>query len=136
MLATWREHRYHPFMVGLSRFSRLLVALAALCVLYAGPVAACVCAMDAVSTMPCCPDQAPDDSDCALPDADVGAACAPVSADALTSVAFDHVSSPAVAPTPVLLWNASRGPPTVPIPARDVASHAAPIYLVTLRLRN
>lgn len=123
-------------MAGLSRFSRLLVALAALCVMYAGPVAACVCATDAMSAMPCCPDQAPDESDCALPDAEVGAPCDPVSADVLTSVAFDHIPSPAVAPAHVLFWSASHGPPTVPIPAPDLTSPAAPIYLVTLRLRN
>jgi hypothetical protein len=122
-------------MVHLSRISRLLVALAAFCVLYAGPVAACVCAMDSMPEMPCCPDQGPDVSDCAQPDAQVGSACDPLSADALTSASFDFVGLPAWVAAPIRLWS-TNGPPRVPIPDRHLIRHDPPLYLVTLRLRN
>jgi hypothetical protein len=117
----------------LSRSYRCLVALIAFCVLYAGPVAACVCAMDSMSAMPCCPDQGPDVSDCAQPDSQVGGACDPISADALTSVPFD------LAP-PLMLMVSLRlgdygGPPRVPIPTRQQESNDTPVYLATLRLR-
>jgi hypothetical protein len=126
--------QYYPLMPGILRSSKVLVALAAFCVLYAGPVAACVCAMDAMSEMPCCPDQGPDAADCALPDAQVGAVCDPVSADALTSASLDFSAAPAVVTAPLHLWP-PQGPPRVPIPSRQLTSDDTPIYLVTLRLR-
>jgi hypothetical protein len=117
----------------LSRSYRCLVALIAFSVLYAGPVAACVCALDSMSAMPCCPDQGPDASDCAQPDSQVSGACDPTSADALTSVPFDF--------TPPLMLVVSLGlsdyggPPRVPIPTRQQESNDTPVYLATLRLR-
>jgi hypothetical protein len=121
--------------VMLTRWSRSLLALAAFCVFYAGPVAACVCTMDSMADMPCCPDQGPDAADCALPDAEVGSACEPLSADALTSASFDFVGLPAMVAAPIRLRSAD-GPPTVPIPARPAIRDDTPLYLVTLRLRN
>ena len=117
----------------LSRSYRCLIALIALCVMYAGPVAACVCAMDSMSAMPCCPDQGPDASDCAQPDSQVSGACDPIVADALTSVPFDV--------TPPLMLVVSFGlsdyfgPPRVPIPTRQQELNDTPVYLATLRLR-
>jgi hypothetical protein len=124
-------------MFGLSRFSRLLVALAAVCVMYAGPVAACVCSGQAVATeMPCCPDQQPDHSNCTLPDSQVGAACDPVPADLLSAGSLDLSAPVAISSILLPLWSAA-GPPPVPIPARHQPRHSSlPIYLVTLRLRN
>jgi hypothetical protein len=116
-----------------SRWSRCLVALIAFCVMYAGPVAACVCAMDSMSAMPCCPDQGPDASDCVQPDGQVSGACEPISADALTSVPFD------LAPPLLLVASLSLsdygGPPRVPIPTRQQEKNDTPVYLATLRLR-
>lgn len=115
-----------------SRSYRCLIALIAFCVMYAGPVAACVCAIDAMSAMPCCPDQGPDASDCVQPDVQVSGACDPISADALTSVPFD------LAP-PLLVVSLELsdygGPPRVPIPKRHQTSSDTPVYLATLRLR-
>ena len=117
----------------LSRFYRCLIALIAFCVMYAGPVAACVCAMDSMSAMPCCPDQGLDASDCAQPDSQVSSACDPISADALTSVPFD------LAPPLMLVVSVAvsdyGGPPRVPIPTRHQESNDTPLYLATLRLR-
>src|SRR5574339_290650 len=117
----------------LSRPYRCLVALIAFCVLYAGPVAACVCAMDSMSAMPCCPDQGPDASDCVQPDSQASGACEPISADALTSVSFD------LAPPLMLLVSLALsdygGPPRVPIPTRQQEKNDTPVYLATLRLR-
>ena len=116
-----------------SRWSRCLIALIAFCVMYAGPVAACVCAMDSMSAMPCCPDQGPDASDCAQPDSQVSSACDPISADALTSVPFD-LSPPLMVVVSVRLSDYG-GPPRVPLPTRHQASNDTPVYLATLRLR-
>jgi hypothetical protein len=117
----------------LSRSYRCLVVVIAFCVLYAGPVAACVCAMDSMSAMPCCPDQGPDASDCAQPDSQVSGACDPISADALTSVPFDLVPPPmlvvAVRPSDY------GGPPRVLIPTQQQKANDTPVYLATLRLR-
>ena len=117
----------------LSRPYRCLIALIAFCVMYAGPVAACVCAMDSMSVMPCCPDQGPAASDCAQPDSQVSGACDPISADVLTSVPLDF------APPPMLVVSLELsdygGPPRVPIPTRHVESNDTPVYLATLRLR-
>jgi hypothetical protein len=114
-----------------SRWSRCLIALIAFCVMYAGPVAACVCAMDSMSAMPCCPDQGP--SDCVQPDSQVSGACDPISADALTGVPFDL--SPPLMMVVSLRPSDYGGPPRVPIPARQQRSNGTPVYLATLRLR-
>ena len=117
----------------LSRSYRCLVALIAFCILYAGPVAACVCAMDSMSAMPCCPDQGPDASDCAQPDSQVSGACDPISASALTSVPFD-LTPPLMLVVPLGLSDYG-GAPRVPIPTRQRKSNDTPVYLVTLRIR-
>jgi hypothetical protein len=117
----------------LSRSYRCLVALIAFCVLYAGPVAACVCAMDSMSAMPCCPDQGPDASDCAQPDSQVSGACDPISADALTSVPF-NLAPPVMLVVSVRLSD-FNGPPRVPLPTWHQESNDTPVYLATLRLR-
>jgi hypothetical protein len=116
-----------------SRSYRCLIALIACCVMYAGPVAACVCAMDSMSAMPCCPDQAPEASDCDQPDGPVGGACDPISADALTSVPFD-LSPPLMLVVSVRLSDRG-GPPRVPPPTWHQKSNDTPVYLATLRLR-
>ena len=122
-------------MFRLSHLCRLLLALTALCVMYAGPVAACVCAMDSATDMACCPDQQGSaHSNCIQADAQADAVCTPVSASALTSASFDFSLPAAIFASPVPLWSA-HGPPTVPIPIRYQAPDATPVYLVTLRLR-
>jgi len=129
--------QYHQAMARFSRFSRLLLALAALCVMYAGPVAACVCAMDyAADEMPCCPDQqGSNQSNCNQPDAQASTVCDPVPVDAVTSVPLDSSLPVAIFASPPPLWSA-HGPPRVPIPIRHRIVDSQPIYLVTLRLRN
>jgi hypothetical protein len=116
-----------------SRRYRCLVALLVFCVMYAGPVAACVCAMDSMNAMPCCPDQGPDASDCAQPDSQVSATCDPISADALPSVPLDLVAPPMLVVS--LALSDYGGPPTVPIPAQQQKKNDTPVYLATLRLR-
>jgi hypothetical protein len=128
--------QYHQGMIRCSRLSRLLIALAMFCVMYAGPVAACVCVMDSMSDMPCCPDQqGPDQSNCIQPDAQVGSVCDPVPADTLTSASFDFSVPAAIFAAPLPLWSA-RDPPRVPIPSTHRLPDTRPIYLTTLRLRN
>src|SRR5512134_938357 len=116
-----------------SRLSRWLIALIAFCVMYAGPVAACVCAMDSMSAMPCCPDQGPDASDCAQPDSQVSGACDPISADVLTSVPFD-LAPPLMLVVSVRLSDYG-GPPRVPLSTSHQASNHTPVYLAALRIR-
>ena len=116
-----------------SRWSRCLIALIAFCVVYAGPVAACVCAMDSMSAMPCCPDQGPDASNCVQPDSQVSGACDPISADALTSVSFDL--APPLMLVLLVRFSDYGGPPRVPLPTWHQASNDTPVYLATLRLR-
>lgn len=115
-----------------SRSYRCLIALIAFCVLYAGPVAACVCAMDSMNAMPCCPDQGPDASDCAQPDSQVNRTCDPISADALTSVPFD-LAPPLMLVVSVRLSDYG-GPPRVPLQTWH-KTNDTPVYLATLRLR-
>src|SRR5882672_1507657 len=103
--------------------------------MYAGPVAACVGCAHAATEMPCCPDQAPDHSNCALPDSQAGTVCDPVPAQLLAGGSFDLSVPVAISNAVVPLWSAARAPP-VPIPIRRLANHSPPIYLVTLRLRN
>jgi hypothetical protein len=127
--------RYHQVMFRLTRVSRLLLALSAFCVMYAGPVAACVCAMKSATDMACCPDQQGSaHSNCIQPDAQAGTVCDPVSANALTSVSFDFSLPVANFASPLPLWSV-HGPPRVPIPIRYQAPDSTPVYLVTLRLR-
>jgi hypothetical protein len=134
-LETGGGARYHQAMFRVSHVSRLLIALTALCVMYAGPVAACACAMKSATDMPCCPDQqGSDQSTCVQPDAQAGTVCAPVSADALTSVSFDFSLPAANFASPLPLWSV-HGPPRVPIPIRYQTPDSTPVYLVTLRLR-
>ena len=117
----------------LPRSYRYLVTLIAFCVMYAGPVAACVCAMDAMSAMPCCPDQGPDASDCVQQDSQVSGFCDPVSADAVTSVPLDF--APPLMFVVSLHVNDYGGPPRVPLPTWHRQSNHTPVYLATLRLR-
>ncbi len=127
--------RYHPLMCRLARVSRLLLALTAFCVMYAGPLAACVCAMDSAADMACCPDQPGSaHSNCIQPDAQAGTVCAPVSANALTSASFDFSLAAAIFALPAPLWSV-HGPPRVPIPIRYQAPDSPQVFLVTLRLR-
>ena len=122
-------------MFRLPHSFRWLVAFAALCVAYAGPVAACVCAKGTPMEMPCCPDQHADQSNRQQPDSQAAAACDPAPAHVVSSVALD-VSVPVAnfaAASP--LWSA-HGPPLAPMPHRPSVHDSPPIYLVTLRLRN
>ena len=117
----------------LSRSYRCLVALIAFCLMYAGPVAACVCALDSMSAMPCCPDHGPDPSDCAQPDSQVSGACDPISADALTSIPYDL--TPPLMLVVSLYVSDYGGPPRVPLPRWHDRANDTPVYLATLRLR-
>jgi hypothetical protein len=119
----------------LRRLEQAILVVAALGILYSGPLAACVCADPPPASMPCCAD---DPQPSAHADhhsqPDVQAACDPLAADALPPSSPDF-------PQTLALWN------DVPLwlasdpPARaqqvELPPYASPpIYLVTLRLRN
>ena len=119
----------------LTRFSRVLVLLAAAGVAYAGPVAACVCVAEPMEEMPCCPDDAEQQnhSDCSQLGFEANAACDTVPAELLPAGTQDL--SPPVAISAVLPPWSVHGPP-VPSIATSLPPHdSAPIYLITLRLR-
>jgi hypothetical protein len=123
---------YHCLMFRFSRLSKLLVALVVAGVMYAGPVAACVCFTHTATEMPCCPDQPADHSHCAVPHAQVSA-CDPAPAH-LISGSFDRSAPVAIAPIVLPLWSLV-GSPRVPLPVHPPPNHPPPIYLATLRLR-
>ena len=119
----------------LRRLQPVILLAAALGIVYAGPVAACVCADGPVTAMPCCPDDAqpPGDANHHAP-AEVDIACDPLSAEALL---------PSVPDIPQTVAVSSELPPwlTVDPPERAAPAYlprygGPPIYLVTLRLRN
>lgn len=119
------------------RFARVLTVLAAMGILYSGPVAACICIDEPMPEMPCCPDD-PQDSDRAthLP-ADLASYsnCAFVPSDLLPSGAQDLPSPVAISSAVPPEWS-PRAPPE-PWVRRSLADYPSPpIYLVTLRLRN
>ena len=120
----------------LMRFARTLILLAAAGVAYAGPVAACVCAADAMNEMPCCPDdvQQPGQSPCAQPDAEMNAPCDAVPADLLPTGSQDlsvPVAISAGVPSSWLVHGPPLSPTATPPPPHD----SRPIYLITGRLR-
>ena len=127
--------QYYRVMFRLPRSFRWLIALAALCVAYAGPVAACVCAKGAPMDMPCCPDQHADQSNCQQPDSHAAAVCEPAAAQVLSSVSFDVYVPAANFAVASPLWSV-HGPPLLPTPHPQSVHDSPPIYLVTLRLRN
>ena len=120
----------------LSRFARTLILLAVAGVAYAGPVAACVCAVNPMDEMPCCPDNAQqqDQSNCTQPDSDLSTVCDPAPADVVT--AGSHDLSPPIAISMVLpsSWP-TRGPPAPSIATAPPPHDFPPVYLTTLRLR-
>jgi hypothetical protein len=126
------------------RFSRSfnwLIAIAALCVAYAGPVAACVCAKGVPMEMPCCPDQhGSNHSNCDQPDSHAATVCSPVPAHALSSVSFDVFFPVAKLrcgfAALVRSWPASGADATSAVDPRlpaNLSSHAAPAELAADR---
>lgn len=135
-MALCTHGQYHPMMFRFLRSFKWLVAFGALCVAFAGPVAACVCAKGAPMDMPCCPDQhGSNQSNCDQPDFHGAGVCNPMPAHGVSSVSFDVCFAVANFAAASPLWSA-RGPPLVPIPHRQSVYDYPPIYLVTLRLRN
>jgi hypothetical protein len=119
----------------LTRFSRILILLAAAGVAYAGPLAACVCVAAPIDAMPCCPDAAEqlDQSDCIQPDSELNAACEPAPADLLPAGTLDL--SPPIAISAALPPWAVHGPPDSSTAISRPPPEFPPIYLITLRLR-
>jgi hypothetical protein len=120
-----------------SRFARTFAVFTAMGLLYAGPVAACICVDEPMPAMPCCPDD-PQDSDQtthASPDLTSYSACTLVPADLLPSGPQDLPSPVAISGTAALEWS-PRAPPAVWVPRPQEPHESPPIYLVTLRLRN
>jgi hypothetical protein len=119
----------------LSRFARTLILLAVAGVAYAGPVAACVCAADAMDEMPCCPDnlQHHGQSNCPQPDSGVNAVCDPAPADFLSAGSLD-LSLPIAISAALRLWFVP-GPPISSIATSPSPHDSPPIYLITGRLR-
>ena len=125
--------RYHP------RMSRRLVSpilvLAALGILCAGPVAACVCADEPVMPMPCCPEDAGSSGHAdhhAQPDVDQP--CDPPAADALLPGSPDFPQPVAFA-NELPPWHTSDLPAQAPL-VEPAPYDSPPIYLLTLRFRN
>lgn len=119
----------------LLRFARQILILAALGVLYAGPVSACACPHQVSHSMPCCPDDmpAPDQPNCAQPAPTATYnVCDPVPADTLSAGTIGFQLPP-----PADIYSILPAPPFEPI-ARAPATQSfrpPPIYLITLRLR-
>jgi hypothetical protein len=119
----------------LSRFARTFAVLAAMSLLYAGPVAACICVDEPMPAMPCCPDD-PQDSDQLSVPADVA------SYSACTLVPADLLPGSQDLPSPVAISSAAppewspRAPPAVGVAPSQEPYRSPPTYLVTLRLKN
>jgi hypothetical protein len=114
----------------LRRYKAPILVLAALGVLFAGPVAACLCVDE---PMPCCPDepepaQHPNDA-CAT---HVAAPCEATPPETLLPSAPD---SPQPAASVAPAWY-EHAPPVTAAPPTPEPYASPPIYLVTLRLRN
>ncbi len=117
----------------LTRFARALILFAAAGVVYAGPVAACLCVADATEQMPCCPDDVrQDQAPCAQPDSAVAVACDPVPTDLLAAA---QDLSPPVAVSAGLVLPSVHGPPASSLATSLPPHDSPPIYLTTLRLR-
>ena len=115
------------------RCGRIVVLLLALAVLYAGPVAACVCADDLpMAEMPCCPDQPADPSGLGL-SAEVAPACASMAASFLTVGEQALPAFVAIAEMPPA--QRPRGPPLISVRSWTEPFTHPPPYLVTRRLR-
>lgn len=131
-------------------FTKVIVALVAAGVMYAGPVAACVCTDRAtdehrhsagdyahhhMASMPCCPDESPDSDPSHDSWSDSGAyrACDPMPADVLP-VSLHDVPAPIAMAVAALAWPA-RGPPNTGGSYLVEPQPASPIYLTTRRLR-
>ena len=121
----------------MSRVCRALILALTLAVLYAGPVAACVCPLDlSMPAMPCCPDHSPSGQ------TDLGmlptfeTSCA-ISAVSLLPAPAQRVPAPvARAPAPIPALHALDPPRPASRFSLRADVPAPPIYLVTLRLRN
>jgi hypothetical protein len=105
--------------------------------LYAGPVAACICVDEPMPEMPCCPDDGQDENQTIPLPADIASysSCAFVPADLLPSSSPDLPAPVAIAFAPLPEWS-SHVPPSALIPSPPERHDSPPIYLVTLRLRN
>ena len=119
-----------------SRFARALTVLAAMAVLYAGPVAACICVDQPMPEMPCCPGD-PQDSEATQLPADLASYsdCTFVPADLLPCGPQDLPSPVAISSAIPPEWS-PRAPPEPRLRTSPTHYHSPPIYLVTLRLRN
>lgn len=119
----------------LTRFTRVLILLAAAGVTYAGPLAACLCAVAATQQMPCCPDDAQqlDQSVCMQPDSAASVTCDPVATDLLSTGTYDL--APPIAFAATQLPSFVHDPPTPSIAIAPPPHASPPIYLTTLRLR-
>ena len=120
-----------------SRFARALTVLAAIAVLYAGPIAACICVDQPMPELPCCPDDPRDSDQAAQLPADLASysGCTFVPADLLPSGPQDLPSPVAISSAIPPEWS-PRTPPEPRVRRSPTHYHFPPIYLVTLRLRN
>jgi hypothetical protein len=120
-----------------SRFARALTVLAAMAVLYAGPIAACICVDEPMPAMPCCPDDLQDSDQATQLPADLASYsdCTFVPADLLPSGPQDLPSPIAISSAIPPEWS-PRAPPEPRIHRSPTHCYSPPIYLVTLRLRN
>ena len=119
------------------RFARVLTVLAAMAVLYAGPVAACICVDQPMPEMPCCPDDRQDSDQATQLPANLASSsdCTFVPADLLPSGPQDLPSPVAISSVIPPEWSL-RAPPEPWVHRSPPRYHSPPIYLVTLRLRN
>lgn len=118
------------------RSLRTFIAFLAIGIFAAGPIAACICVDTTMADMSCCPDGTMDNADQQVPDPmDANSGCEFVPGNPLPGSMPDLPAIAAIA-NALFPQIAIRGPPTIPVPSKEVSAPAPPIYLTTLRLRH
>lgn len=117
------------------RFARTFAVCAAMGLLYAGPVVACICVDEPMPAMPCCPDGPHDSDRTTQVPANVAsyADCTLVPADPLPSGPQDLPSPVAIPIATPTVWS-DPGPPARLLRSSE-PHESPPVYLVTQRLR-
>jgi hypothetical protein len=121
----------------MSKIARLLTVIALTAVVYAGPVAACICPEAAnMAAMPCCPEQPthPDVVQTGAPP-DVAVVCAPAPGNALFVASIELPEPVAVAFAAQFETPGLDPPRSTPPTSTPAFSSGPPLYLTTLRLR-
>ena len=109
--------------------------------LYAGPVAACLCMAHDMPTMSCCPDMADaehgheHDSEAPASHPEASSLCDPMGGDVLSGSSFELPDPQFVLVEAVNLSVSSGADQTAPMPHMRPWAQGPPVYLATQRLR-